>query len=72
MTPARRWRPLATAARACGGAGFTLIETIVVLVILGLALTIVAGFMPRRNVTLELANATSRVVGAMRRSGSMR
>jgi prepilin-type N-terminal cleavage/methylation domain-containing protein len=30
----------------CGG--FTLIETIVVLVILGLALTIVAGFLPRR------------------------
>jgi len=47
-------------------AGFTLIETIVVLVILGLALTIVAGFIPRRNGTLELANATSRVAGAMR------
>jgi len=54
------------AARAGNRAGFTLIETIVVLVILGLALTIVAGFIPRRNGTLELANATSRVVGAMR------
>ena len=46
--------------------GFTLIETIVVLVILGLALTIVAGFVPRRNTTLELSAATSRVTGALR------
>jgi general secretion pathway protein H len=43
-----------------------LIETIVVLVILGLALGIVAGFLPRRNTTLELAAATSRVTGALR------
>jgi general secretion pathway protein H len=47
-------------------AGFTLIETIVVLVILGLALTIVAGFVPRRNTTLELSAATTRVAGALR------
>ena len=47
-------------------AGFTLIETIVVLVILGLALGIVAGFLPRRNTTLELTSATSRVAGALR------
>jgi general secretion pathway protein H len=46
--------------------GFTLIETIVVLVILGLALTIVAGFLPRRNTTSELAGATARVAGALR------
>jgi general secretion pathway protein H len=46
--------------------GFTLIETIVVLVILGLALTIVAGFLPRRNTTLELTAATARVTGALR------
>jgi general secretion pathway protein H len=46
--------------------GFTLIETIVVLVILGLALGIVAGFLPRRNTTLELTAATSRVTGALR------
>jgi general secretion pathway protein H len=46
--------------------GFTLIETIVVLVILGLALGIVAGFLPRRNTTLELTAATSRVAGALR------
>jgi general secretion pathway protein H len=52
--------------RAASGAGFTLIETIVVLVILGLALTIVAGFAPRRNITLELSTATSRVTGALR------
>jgi general secretion pathway protein H len=43
-----------------------LIETIVVLVILGLALTVVATFLPRRNTTLELESASSRVVGAMR------
>ena len=47
-------------------AGFTLIETIVVLVILGLALTIVAGFIPRRNTTLELASATDRVASTLR------
>ncbi len=47
-------------------AGFTLIETIVVLVILGLALTIVAGFLPRRNATLELTDATAHVANAMR------
>ncbi len=46
--------------------GFTLIETIVVLVILGLALSIVAGFLPRRNTTLELSAATARVAGALR------
>jgi general secretion pathway protein H len=46
--------------------GFTLIETIVVLVILGMALGIVAGFLPRRNTTLELSAATSRVAGALR------
>jgi general secretion pathway protein H len=46
--------------------GFTLIETIVVLVIVGLALTIVAGFLPRRNTTLELTAATARVAGALR------
>jgi general secretion pathway protein H len=46
--------------------GFTLIEIIVVLVILGLALSIVAGFLPRRNTTLELTAATARVTGALR------
>jgi general secretion pathway protein H len=50
--------------RACGG--FTLIETIVVLVILGMALAIVVGFLPRRNTTVELAAATARVAGALR------
>jgi general secretion pathway protein H len=47
-------------------AGFTLIETIVVLVIVGLALGIVAGFLPRRNAALELSAATARVTGALR------
>ena len=58
MTAGRRGR--------AESAGFTLIETIVVLTILGLALTIVAGFLPRRNTTLELSGATSRVANAMR------
>ncbi len=43
-----------------------MIETIVVLVILGLALSVVVGFLPRRNTTLELTSATSRVTGALR------
>jgi general secretion pathway protein H len=51
---------------ATAAGGFTLIETIVILVILGLALGIVAGFLPRRNSTLELTAATSRVAGALR------
>jgi general secretion pathway protein H len=46
--------------------GFTLIETIVVLVILGLALTITAGFIARPNTTLKLTAATARVTGALR------
>jgi general secretion pathway protein H len=46
--------------------GFTLIETIVVLTIIGLTLTIVIGFLPRPGVRLELDNATSFVVDAMR------
>jgi general secretion pathway protein H len=51
-------------------AGFTLIETIVVLTVLGLILTVVVGFLPRRNTTLELDNATSLVAGAMRMARS--
>src|SRR5262249_34547413 len=49
-----------------GQSGFTLIEMIVVLVILGLSLSIVAGFSPRRNTTLELSAATGRVSMALR------
>jgi prepilin-type N-terminal cleavage/methylation domain-containing protein len=50
-----------------GGAdGFTLIETIVVPVILGVAMSIMVGFIPRRNADLELANVSSRLGGAMR------
>lgn len=47
-------------------AGFTLIETIVVLAILGLALGIVAGFLPKRNDTLELRTASGQVAGILR------
>jgi general secretion pathway protein H len=39
-------------------------------VIMGLALTIVANFLPRRNTTLELATATARVSGALRTARS--
>ena len=46
--------------------GFTLIETVVVLAILGMALGIVAGFIPKRNDTLELATAAEQVAGLMR------
>jgi general secretion pathway protein H len=60
--PARHDGAVPTARRA----GFTLIEMIVVLVILGLALSVVAAFIPRRNVTMELENATSRTAGMMR------
>ena len=49
-----------------GSAGFTLIETIVVVVILGLALTIVAGFIPRRNSTLELSTASQSIASTLR------
>ena len=52
-----------------GGArtgGFTLLETIVVLVIFGLALTITAGFIARPETTRTLNAATSRVTDAMR------
>jgi general secretion pathway protein H len=47
-------------------AGFTLIEMVVVLTILGLALTIVAGFIPRRSTTLELATASEQVASILR------
>jgi general secretion pathway protein H len=47
-------------------AGFTLIEILVVLVIFGLCLGIVAGFVPRRNTRLELANAAEALAGALR------
>ncbi len=59
-----------TALRVQTRAGFTLIEMIVVLVIAGLALTIVAGFIGRRNPTLEASNAASRLIGAMRTARS--
>lgn len=49
-------------------AGFTLIETIVVLVVLGLALTIVAGFLPRHNATLELKAVSERVASTLRQA----
>jgi general secretion pathway protein H len=53
--------------RACPGAGgFTLLETIVVVVVLGLMLTILAGFVPRRPERLELANAADSIAATLR------
>jgi prepilin-type N-terminal cleavage/methylation domain-containing protein len=47
-------------------AGFTLLETIVVLAILGLALTVTAGFIARPGTAGLLNAASSRVADAMR------
>jgi general secretion pathway protein H len=49
-------------------AGFTLIEILVVLVILGLALSIVAGFVPSGRGTLELAGASDEVAQTLRQA----
>ena len=50
--------------RAAGG--FTLLETVVVVVVLGLMLGILAGFVPRRPARLELANAADTVAATLR------
>jgi general secretion pathway protein H len=49
-----------------GKAGFTLIETLVVLVILGLALSIVTGFVNRGHPGLDLATGTDELASALR------
>ncbi len=49
-----------------GAGGFTLLETVVVVVVLGLMLTILAGFVPRRPARLELANAADTVAATLR------
>ena len=46
--------------------GFTLIETLVVMVILGLALSIVAGFIPRGHGALELATNADGLANTLR------
>ena len=46
--------------------GFTLLETVVVVVVLGLMLAILAGFVPRRPARLELANAANTVAASLR------
>ncbi|CAH2601847.1 Prepilin-type N-terminal cleavage/methylation domain-containing protein [Rhodovastum atsumiense] len=46
--------------------GFTLLETIVVVIVLGLVLAILAGFVPRRPARLELAHATDMVARTLR------
>lgn len=46
--------------------GFTLIETLVVLVILGLALSIVAGFIPKGHGTLDLATNADGLANTLR------
>ncbi|HQT77042.1 MAG: hypothetical protein B7Z80_10805 [Rhodospirillales bacterium 20-64-7] len=57
-----RWRR----SRRAGTAGFTLIETLVVLVILGLALGIVAGFANRGHTGLDLTTAADDLASALR------
>jgi general secretion pathway protein H len=46
--------------------GFTLIEMLVVLVILGLALAIVAGFVPRGYTTVDLATGADGLANTLR------
>jgi len=46
--------------------GFTLIEMVVVLLIIGLALSITAGFVARPNTGAALANASARVAAELR------
>jgi general secretion pathway protein H len=46
--------------------GFTLIEILVVLLIMGLALSIVAGFAPAGRTGLELASGTDEVANTLR------
>jgi general secretion pathway protein H len=52
--------------RSRRSAGFTLIEILVVLVILGLALSVVAGFVPSGRGTLELAGASDELARTLR------
>ncbi len=47
-------------------AGFTLIETIVVIAVLGLALSVVASFVPRNHAALDLNTAADSVAEALR------
>jgi len=46
--------------------GFTMIEILVVLVILGLSLGIVAGFLPRENAALSLSSGSEQVASMLR------
>ena len=51
-----------------GAGGFSLIEMVVVVAVLGLALSIVAGFSPKRSTRLQVTNAAETVAQAMRAS----
>jgi general secretion pathway protein H len=52
--------------RSSGAGGFTLIETLVVVVILALMLGIFAGFLPHRSDRLAVASAAQGVASALR------
>lgn len=51
---------------ATGRAGFTLIEMLVALAILGLATAVVAGFLPRNHATLDLTAAADGLADTLR------
>jgi general secretion pathway protein H len=55
-----------TAIHAAAQAGFTLIEMIIVIVVLGLGLAVTASFLPRRHAGLDLANASDGLAEALR------
>ena len=55
-----------TARDQASAAGFTLLEMIVVLVILGLAIAVVAGTVPRRSAGLDLAAQTDTLASSLR------
>lgn len=57
---------VAWARPALARGGFTLIETVIAVAVLGLCLSVVAGFVPRRHAALDLNNAADSVAETLR------